>query len=235
MKLAQRLYTLQSVELELAQKSRRWREIQAALGDTAELDEAQAALDAAEAQVDRLRRQQREREQAIQSLRADIEAGEAQLMSGRIRNPRELESMQQNVESMRRRLAHLEDQLLETMIDLDEALAVRQTKREQLDVVRAGWEATRSDLLQERATLEKELRELQARHRALLGELPADVMAEFRRLQERRGGYAVSQVVGGVCQVCGVVLPVSLVHEARDATSELVYCGSCGRILYAPD
>ena len=46
-------------------------------------------------------------------------------------------------------------------------------------------------------------------------------------------GRAVAAVKNGTCQGCGLGASNRKVQQARAGT-ELVYCGTCGRILYVP-
>ncbi len=228
------LHTLQTIELELEARSRRLKEIQAALGETEELRAARATLEKAEADYHHWQTRQRELEFEVRTLEQRIANFERELMSGRTRNPKELEGMQANLLSLQQRRQALEDELLEAMVNVDECATRRDEAHAAYEQTEAQWQADQAQLQSEQAENQKAIAQLRARRDALIKQLDDNLLAEYRRLRDRRGGYAVSEVQQGVCQVCGVTLPTSLVQAAR-RDEELVYCGSCGRILYASD
>ncbi|NOZ28747.1 MAG: hypothetical protein GXP39_11945 [Chloroflexi bacterium] len=234
MNLAHMLYMLQKTELELAAKIRRLQEVQAALGETEELRTARAALEQSETELRRWQTRQRDLELEVSSLEQRIAAAEQQLMSGRVRNPKELEGMEANVQSLRHRRQQLEDELLEAMMSVDDWTTRRDDAQATYQQTEDRWRERQAGLNAEQEHLQQEIARLQAEREHLRERVGADALAEYERLRQRRGGYAVSEVQGGACEICGVTLSVSLVQEARQGT-HLVYCGSCGRILYTRD
>jgi len=65
-------------------------------------------------------------------------------------------------------------------------------------------------------------------------ELPADVLSTYEKLLEAREGQALAELDRRVCQGCYVSVPNNIyVRLAR--YTELVFCPSCGRILYLRD
>ncbi len=89
--------------------------------------------------------------------------------------------------------------------------------------------------------IDRETREAQARARSLQeergrrigAELAPDVLGQYEKLLEAREGQAMAELDGRVCQGCYVSVPNNIyVRLAR--STELVFCPSCGRILYLP-
>ena len=64
-------------------------------------------------------------------------------------------------------------------------------------------------------------------------QLPAPVAEKFRRI-EKKSLLGIVPIANGVCSACGMVLPVSLVHEVH-AAAQLYTCPNCARILYYPE
>jgi predicted nucleic acid-binding Zn-ribbon protein len=226
------LHTLQTIELDLEAKARRLHEIQAALGETEALRAARAALEQAEAELRRWQSRQRELELEVRALEQRIASSEQELISGRVRNPKELEGMEANVQSLHHRRQTLEDELLEAMVSVDEHAIRHGEARAAYEQAEGLWRKAQAQLQAEQKGLQQELARLRAERENLIGQLDRGALAEYERLRHRRGGYAVSEVRRGACQVCGVTLPTSLAQAARQAEG-LVYCGSCGRILCA--
>ncbi len=234
MNLCRALYTLQTIELDLESRHQRLREIEVALGETAVLRAARMAMEQATAELNRWRKRQQELEREIRSLEQRIADLERELMSGRIRNPKELEGMQANVESLNHRRQELEDRLLEAMVSVDERAIRHREAVTAYQQAEAHWQAEQAKLSGERDALQREIARLHREREALISRLDPGAFSEYERLRQRRNGYAVSEVRRGACRICGVTLPTSVVQAVRQSEG-LIYCSSCGRILCALD
>lgn len=227
------LFQLQSTDLALAKERSRLLEIQAALQEPERLREAQETVTALEAEVQRWRSQQQDAELEIRGLKEKIAGTDSLLMSGRVSNPKELESHQANVDSMRRHVDMLEDRGVEALLHLEEsgtALAEAQTR---LQRVQSEWAQERRSLIQEGKALQVDFnRQREARKRQAAALAP-DLLHLYEDLRRRKGGVALARVSDGSCGACYVSLPTGVVSEARSARQSAVYCPSCGRILYA--
>jgi len=76
------------------------------------------------------------------------------------------------------------------------------------------------------------LEELDASIRELIQQLPSDVRAMFEKLY-RRDRVVIGPVADGVCAVCGMRLPISLVQAVRMAQA-VQSCPNCAHLLFAP-
>jgi predicted nucleic acid-binding Zn-ribbon protein len=86
------------------------------------------------------------------------------------------------------------------------------------------WRAAQHVINEELQKAEGEIRDIEARMR------PRE-LAEFRRLIEKKGGLAVVRVASSSCSACHVkVRPAAM--QILKASSEIIYCDSCRRILY---
>jgi hypothetical protein len=114
---------------------------------------------------------------------------------------------------------------------------------ERLTQERAALQTALSGLEQEFAlyssNVDKEAKEAMDRAQAMQRErkkrgstqLAPDVLGQYEKLLASRGGQAMAELDGRVCQGCYVSVPNNIyVRLAR--FTELVPCPSCGRILY---
>lgn len=231
MHIAQLLYQLQETDLSLATVRRRLAEIEAALGETEELRAAQQAVRSTETQLQRWRVTLRDRDLEIKSLNGKIKADEKLLYSGRVRNPKELKSLEDELHSLRRRLESMEDSLLEAMLTVERLENEHAAQEEALTRIRAEWQAAQDALLAEQADLRERLSRLQALRRQQAA-AAGDYLRIYDDLLRRKGGRAVALLKDGVCQACGITLPTGEVQRARYG-QELCFCSSCGRVLWA--
>jgi predicted nucleic acid-binding Zn-ribbon protein len=233
-KRARLLYALQTIDIQLARKMRRFREVETSLGESEALTSARAALEAAQQEYDRCRVALRERELETQRVSDKLRTDSERLYSGRIKSPKELGDLQKETEYLTRRKANLEDRQLEAMIAMEEATTRLAIVNEEHVVAEAAWKAENQELSQEYDTLKQELAHLSGQRKRVGPHISQDDMQEYNALRRLRKGVAVGAVKDGVCQVCRVAVPGRDLERAA-RTDELQHCFACDRILYVPE
>ena len=223
------LYRLQCLDSESDEKQRRLAEVEAALGESDALRQARRALEKAEALARKWKLGQRDLELQIAGLADKTARFEQRLYSGAVKNPKELADLQAEVASLRRRRQQLEDDLLETMIEREEAEAGQVRAREHLEQTEALWTTEQADMEVERETLQGELAGLERARSALLPNIEAADLSTYRAVRRAKGGLAVVQLRDGACGGCGVTVSSRLEWELRQNT--LTPCSNCGRMI----
>lgn len=223
------LYRLQGLDSEGDGKRRRLAEVRAALGESKALLQARQAVQSAQARARELARRQRDLELEVEGLADKITGAEQQLYSGAIKNPKELTDLQAEVAALRRWKQKLEDDLLEVMVEREEADAVHTQAQQHLDETQAHWSDQQADLVSEQEALQERLAELEQARTTLLPSIDPGDLATYEALRRRKGGVAVAQVNEGTCGECGVAISPSLEWQLRQG--QLTHCGNCGRIL----
>jgi predicted nucleic acid-binding Zn-ribbon protein len=228
------LYALQSIDIQLARKTRRYRDVEASLGESEAFRTARATLKDAKEEHARSRAKLRDRELETQSVSDKLDTDLKRLYSGQIKNPKELDDLQKETEYLKRRKASLEDQQLEAMMALDEATTRLAVANEEYVVTEAAWKAENSELSQEYEALKQDLTQLSAQRKRVAEHIAEKDMSEYKALRRLRKGVAVTAVRGGVCQVCRVSIPGRDLERATK-TDDLQHCFGCDRILYVPE
>ncbi|MFQ6016178.1 MAG: zinc ribbon domain-containing protein [Anaerolineae bacterium] len=233
MNRAEVLHQLQRIDLELAGKRDRLLEVEARLKGNEELAQEREAWQAQKSRLEGLRVRLREKELELEGLTEKITSEEARLYGGRITSPKELEGMEQEVRYLKRHKEELEDQVLDLMAEFDEhqqSLAAREARLESLE---AQWEEEQVRLTSELDGLRGRLKALERDRGKIRAEAEPEDLASYDHLHSKKGGRAVAILEGNLCQACGVTVSTTKVQRARQG-QELVYCGSCESILYAP-
>ena len=209
------------------------------LSELAAAEEALVALEEARADAtgrrDEVARRQKALEDDLASTEAKIGEIERRMYSGVVSAPRELQAMQADVESLRRRRATLEDAVLEAMAErepLDEEVSALDGERERLD--QEGGRL-RAAVAEAQAAIDGELTVEEGRRAEAADGLPADLAARYERLRDRLDGIGAAPLVGGRCGGCHLSLPATEVDRIRREPPEaLITCDQCGRILVRP-
>ncbi|HSO11655.1 MAG TPA: C4-type zinc ribbon domain-containing protein [Anaerolineales bacterium] len=173
---------------------------------------------------------QSEAEVEKQSIK--IKQTEANLYSGSVHNPKELQDLQKDAVSLKKHLGTLEERELEAMIHAEETEKVLQSAKEKLAGVQANWKDQNLDLANESNVLNKDLERLESERNAVTKDLDEQAIKTYEQLRRQKRGVAVTLVSEDACSACGTTLTASQQQGSR-STSQLFYCPTCGRIVYS--
>lgn len=224
------LYRLQQMDTESRQKKTRLAEVLKAQKESDKLIEARGRAVTADATLHKWQTRQRDLNLELNGLTTKAKQSENRLYSGLVKNPKELSDLQREIESLGRRRATLEDEILEAMLEGEAAQEEKSAADQHLHLTQSDWEKSQSALRHEQNDLDRRLQELAHLRQELMPLLTAASLAEYEATGRRRGGLAVVGLKQNVCQGCQVVVPAHLVRLANQG--ELAHCESCGRILY---
>lgn len=231
MSAASQLYQLQALDLEIESAEQALGQKSSQLGDNQVIVSATNTLKSEQQRLDELKHQQRSLEWDIDNLSSKMAKVKEQLFSGRISNPKELTNLQQEMNMLKTERDRLEDKALEIMgqVELAEASVVAASGA--LKKLDEEWHHSQQQLAEEIAQLKTRLAELNQNRQLMAGEIDAEAIGQYERLRKQKG-QAVARVEQGICRTCRISLPSGKLQQARGDT--MVYCSSCGRILYVP-
>ncbi len=199
---------------------------------TAEGVALQAELEGVAARAHDLDRVQRRLEDEVASLADKAAATDRQLYSGTVTAPRELQALQDEAASLRRRTTALEDELLEVMEALEPVTAALEHLRGAQRQASERAEQLRNELDAAVAAIDGELLDVAASRQALAAGISPELLARYERIRARAGGVGIARLDGHRCTGCHLVLPNREVDELRRLPAdEVVLHDECGRIL----
>ena len=210
---------------------KRLAEVEARLRDDHELVGATNQVAKLQDSAKGIRPQYRQAELLAQESSSKVEEAEKRLYSGSVRNPRELQSLEDDLKQLRRAQGTAEDRQLEMMDQLEEAEETLSSAETYLRKIQAAWSRLVGNLEEERSRLLAELSTAKTQREPVASVIDARLLAHYDRLRVSRAGLAVVLVERGACQGCRLVLPTGEISRVRSST-EPVQCNSCGRILY---
>ena len=225
------LYQLQRVDLEREEKSNHLAEVEACLGETEDLKQARQAVADMDAQVGQLRKQVRELELEVGGIEDKLKHNQDRLYSGQVRNPKELKGLQEEAAALRRHRSQLEDRELELMIGIEQSEAELAERQARLRQIEDSWRADQTGMFAEKERLQLRLAELEEQLSDMRADLGRKDLAFYDDLQGRLGGRGIALLKDGLCQGCGVDVPMT-VARAAERGQGLNYCPICDRLLY---
>jgi len=226
------LYRLQQVDSQIDQIQARLKVIQQILENDAELRAAREQFAASENKYKDAERTLKQSEAEVEKQSIKIEQTEASLYDGHVHNPKELQDLQKDVASLKRHLSTLEERELDAMLVAETTEKDLQHAKSILERVQSNLGDQHRDLARESTSLHKDLERLNSERQAVISDIAQQTMALYNQLRQQRRGIAVTTLSDGSCAACGTTLTPSQQQNAR-STSQLFYCPSCGRILYA--
>jgi uncharacterized protein len=229
-----RLLDLAAVDAELIRAAHRRRSLPE-LAEIAQIDKAlqasRDALVAAETAASDLDREIRKLEAEIDQVRAREDRDRGLLDSGSISSGKQLEDLQHELATLRRRQTILEDDLLEVMERREATDSDLNKGRATLaDIEQRHLDATRR---RDEALAELESTEVHGNQerRILLGELPPELVTLYERIRARNGTGA-ALLRAGRCGACQLELDRTAIGHLREASpDEVVRCEECGVVL----
>lgn len=225
------LYQLQEIDSQLASAHRRLKEIAASLVETEAYKVAKANLKSADIALKKTSAIVTDLELEVKGLQQKIKQHEARLYGGKLVNPKEASSLQDDIAATKRWLAKREEDLLEAMIELEDVNAIQKQNLQIFEAAKTQWKTEQADLLAEQKTLQAQVETLNHKRTQQIKFMDPDGLTIYEKLRRQKGGVAVTGVADDTCQTCGVMLVYRLIREAEDDT-KLSYCENCGRIIY---
>lgn len=229
-----RLLELADLDSELSRLAARRR----SLPEVAEVERIDArdaelrdAIISAETAEKDLARAQAKAEADVDQVRTRAARDRERLDAGQVSSPRELESLQSEIASLRHRQGELE----EVALDVMERREAAQHSRDTLTAERAGLAASREQAVARRdeglGELDEQSGKAADRRAALAAQVPNDLLALYERLRGQHGVGAAA-LRRGRCEGCHLELgTVDMGRIRAAADDEVLRCEECRRIL----
>jgi len=210
------------------------------LPENAELDQlneraarVRDAMTIADTNLSDLDRDLSRAEKDVDQVTVRIDKDNQRLNAGQVSNARELESLQSEVTSLRKRQGDLEEVVLELMERREAAQALRDGAGAEAETVGGDVAAVTARRDAALAEIDEQAAKATAARAAVLPDVPADLLALYDRiLRASAGGRAAAELRRGQCGGCREMLSTVELNEVRGAAAdEVVRHEECGRIL----
>jgi len=223
------LYRLQQMDDEIRAAKNRLGEVIRSQQETKELLVARQRAETAAGELHECRSTQTDLSLELSSLNSKAQRSEQRLYSGKVKNPKELEDLQSESESLAKRRTILEDELLEAMIMVEDAQEENEAAQLSLQEIEAAWSQDQEDLKREQSELIARINQLTTQRKKHVEIITDESLKSYEYAQHRAGSTAVVLMKNNRCRGCLVTVPANLVKAVDEG--QLVHCDSCSRIL----
>jgi hypothetical protein len=223
------LYSLQEVDLALEANNQAQKRVSGQIGESQIVIRAKTRLAEEQKNLEKYTSLQKSVEWEIDDLTAKIKDTEKKLYGGKIFNSKELSSLQQETEDLKKRRSALEDKSLGLMDDLELTRKAIDNSKEELSKLEIQWQAQQKQFVVELLQLKASQTVMESNRQQIMALIDADTFFTYQELRKRKG-LAVAKVEQGICQGCRITLPNTDLQRAKGGG--VVRCSSCGRIIF---
>jgi len=225
------LFQLQQLDLELDRLVHEQQAVTTALQGNTHLRRVLKELEYLQQQVQAGQQAQEETEWTLNDLSHRLQQKEERLYNGTVTNPKELQSLQYDVQQLRAQYNRQEERVLEAL-DTTEALkeALLQ-KQNDLKKVEDHWQSEHDSLILRQSQLTTRKQDFVQKRQQLVTYLTEEQLTRYDTIRRSKHGRAISKIEQSACQWCRVILTPSELQHVR-ISNELQTCTNCGRILY---
>lgn len=224
------LAKLQIVDQRLREKRR---EVEESEGRLAALQEAQARQTAAATDQRTALAELTARQKDLEFKLAGNESRvkDRRMRITRIRNDKELQMTKRELELLREEAGEFETELLSVMEQVEAATSRLKGVEDELEQLNAAMAAEADDIRSRAATLKDEIAVEAVERETLVTTVPEDLRRRYEMIFQRRGGLALVEIRGGVCQGCRMRVPPQLANIIL-RNEQVNLCPNCQRMLY---
>ena len=183
-------------------------------------------------QIDDLTAEQKRADQDVEQVKTRRERDQGMIDAGQVKDPKALERMLGELQSLNRRINSLEDVELEVMERLETAQTAFASRTSELAAMEGEEVELRGAFQQKAGDLQNELSAVQAERSTTAAGLPADLLALYEKLRAQKDGVGAAALRRRECEGCRLTLNASdLGIIAKAPTDEVLRCEECNRIL----
>jgi len=226
-----RLQHLQEVDLQLDAFRAEVKHIETALADHGDIEAARRTLAGLQKVQEQTSATLRDAELALATLTAEVEGKSQRLYSGTVVSPRELEALQADITQLMQQRSTREDHALQAMVAAEEAEAARDEQRDRLESLEATFASMEKEYSARLQELAVAIPAREEERTALAAQIDRTLITQYASLRARLGDRVLVLVSQGRCTFCHIALPDTQLRRAQQ-NQEIVYCDSCGRLLY---
>ncbi len=165
-----------------------------------------------------------------QTIQNKISSSEKSLYDGSIKNPKELQSVNAEIDSLKKRLSTLDEEQFEFLILIENLGEELEEQKKKLSDLEQNKSHQKTQFQYEIDKIEKEINRLNIEKKPILSQIDEEFLRIYTNLRKTKNKIAVSQIVDNACSMCGNSLPPMEVQRARGPIDD-VFCPVCKRFL----
>jgi len=143
-------------------------------------------------------------------------------------------AFQKEIEYCRDEIHKAEDRILELMAESEPLERNVRTAQASLEVEKKKVEQEKQEAYRRTAEDKRQLEQMLSERQQLAAKITPKIYSAYERIRARRRGVAVAPASDGRCSACHLSLRPQF-YQDLFTSEQVMFCESCGRILYCPD
>jgi uncharacterized protein len=226
------LFLLQNIDLQIDGFQNRMNQINHQIDDHTEVDLVVHEMETNQGLGEVHARRLAEVEKKLSTTRIKLQQSEASLYGGKIHNPKELQDLQAEIQSLKPVISHLEEDQFGIMLEMEENAGLSTKMKQQIEKLGTDHTGLVEVLTRELNEINHQMERLQSERKALIASIDETSLQTYSTLRKTKSGIAVTQVDDNTCDKCGAEITQAVWQKAR-ISNDLCFCSTCGRIIYA--
>jgi len=224
------LYNLQLFDNQMDVISDRISIIDKIINSNKEILESKKTLDEIISKIEIKKKEISEIETQSNKLVLKLKQNNDALYAGKIKNPKEMQSIEEENLSLKKRIQVYEEGLFELMLINEENEQELKFDSERHNNLLLMKEKEKSALLIEKQELNDSLEKLKIEKSPIENQIKDELVQKYNNLRSKNR-LAVAIVKENACTACGNTISPAEIQKIKSATEEY-YCQICKRILY---
>ncbi|MDH7482059.1 MAG: C4-type zinc ribbon domain-containing protein [Armatimonadota bacterium] len=225
------LFELQNIDLELARAQKAKASLDDGSAKKQKVESARRAFEQADKLLHQTSAELQDKELNLKSVEAKQKMFRDKLYGGMVTNPKELESMEKEIEMLGRQKDKLEENILELMDLVEERKAAARNAKAALEQEESELAALLEKIKQDNASLTARIEALTAERERAVGQVDPALLKKYEAMRGRFGGVYISKVEDSLCSACRMQIMEGVLREIK-AGDESRTCENCGRLLF---
>ncbi len=225
------LYNLQLFDNQMDVISDRISIIDKIINSKQEILESKKTLDEIITKIETKKSEISEIETQSNKLVLKLKQNNDALYAGKIKNPKEMQSIEEENISLKKRIQVYEESLFELMLineENEQALKIDTERHNNLLLMK---EKEKTALLIEKQALCESLEKLKIEKSPIEKQIKEELVQKYNHLRSTKNRLAVATVKDNACTACGNMITPAEIQKIKSANEEY-YCQICKRILY---
>jgi len=224
------LYQLQVIDTDIDKLHQRLNDIQKILEFNEDVLAVKHKIEQLESNLRNQNHSLKKISDEAQTIQTKISSSEKSLYDGSIKNPKELQSVNAEIDSLKKRLSTLDEEQFEFLILIETLEEKLEEQKKKLDDLEQNKSQQKTQFQSEMEEIQKEINRLNVEKKPILSQIDEEFLRIYTNLRKTKNKIAVSQIVDDACSMCGNSLPPMEVQRARGPIDN-IFCPVCKRFL----
>ena len=226
------LYGLQEVDVRIGKANSALAALTGAKALKQRLALAETAVQEAEKAQSDIESELKDSELKLQSIDDKRAKFEKRLYSGTVASPKELSSIEKEIDILKKQQGELDGRVLELYDEVEQAREKAKAAREKQQVYEKQVAEALETESSEKSKLESELADLdQQREAAVEKVTDPSLLSRYETIAKKTKSGGVARVRDGKCEGCNISVTIFVMRKLLEG-KESQYCENCGRILF---